>query len=194
MIYSNRIKVITVSLLTVIACGVGIALLVYSSYSSLAESDRKMVQAYKEYEAVLKPQRDLLPDLVEIVRNTTLTNYPEYKELEQLARRINDVNHIAEGVAVQNRFAFTLDRIISVADSYPQLRAGQEYAMVLEQFRRCEFRAAVERQRYNQAAEEFNNKLRSFPGNLVSQVFDVPGRSLLEAPDHLAHSSRPITG
>ena len=80
MDYSNRIKAVSVSLISVIVVGVGIALLIYSSYSSLAESDRKMVQAYKEYEAVLKPQYELMPDLVEIVRNTTLTEYPEYSE------------------------------------------------------------------------------------------------------------------
>ena len=194
MIYSKRIKVISVSLLTVVAFGVGIALLVYSSYSNLVETDRKMVQAYKQYETVLKPQRDLLPDLVELVRNTTLTDYPEYDELELLVRRINDASHISEGVAVQNRFAFMLDRVISVADSYPQLRAGQEYSMVLEQFRRCEFRASIERNRYNNAAGEFNKQLSSFPGNLVSQVFDVSGRSLLKAPGHLAHSTQPVTG
>ena len=194
MDYSNRIKAVSVSLISVIVVGVGIALLIYSSYTSLVESDRKMLQAYKEYEAVLKPQRDLLPDLVEIVRNTTLTDYPEYDELELLINRLDDVDHISEGVAVQNRYAFMLDRVISVADSYPQLRAGQEYAMVLEQFRRCEFRASIERQRYNTAAEEFNRKLRAFPGNLVSQVFDVSNRSLLQAPDHLVFSSQPVTG
>lgn len=194
MVYGNRIKIISVSLISVIVVGVGIALMIYTSYSSLIETDKKMVQAYKDYEAILKPQRELLPDLVEIVRNTTLTDYPEYDELEHLAERIDDVNRISEGIAVQNRFAFTLDRVITVADSYPQLRAGQEYAMVLEQIQRCEFRASVERQRFNQAAEEFNRKLRTFPGNLVSQVFDVPDRSLLRAPDHLLRSGQPITG
>ncbi len=194
MIYGKRIKIVTFSLLSVIVLGVGIAFLAYSSYSSLAESDRAMVKAYKQYESVLKPQRDLLPDLVEIVRHTTLMDYPEYGELEMLVRKIDGASHISDGVSVQNRYAFMLDRVISVADSYPQLRAGQEYAMVLEQFQRCEYRASVERQRYNEAAEEFNRRLRSFPGNLVSQVFDVSDRSLLNAPGHLRHSSQPITG
>jgi LemA protein len=194
MIYGKRLKIISVSLFAVIALGVGAALLIYNSYSSLAESDRKMVQAYKQYEALVKPQRDLVPDLIEIVRDATFNDLPEYEELQAFTERVVEAKQITEAVAIQNQFITTLDRVISVADSYPQLRAGQEYSMVLEEFRAYEGRAALERLRYNEAAAEFNSKLRSFPCILVSQVFNVSDRSFLKAPGQLAHSLQPMRG
>jgi LemA protein len=174
-----------------VAVGVGAALLIYSSYTSLVDSDRKMAAAYRQYDAELKPQRDLVPDLVEIVREVTLANYPEYSELQSITERVGRVRKLNEGVTVQNRFSIYLDKVISVADSYPQLRAGQDYAMVLERFQSAESRAIVERRRYNEAATEFNDKLKSFPGNLVSQVFDISDRPLLKTPVRLALSREP---
>jgi LemA protein len=194
MQYGKRLKIISISLFAVIALGVGAALLVYNSYSTLAETDRKMVQAYKEYEALIKPQRELVPDLIEIVRGTTVDDFPEFDELEQITERLTDARQVTEAVAFQNQFAASLDRLIRVADSYPQLKAGQEYSLVLEQLRSYEGRAALERVRYNEAAAEFNQKLRSFPGSLVSQVFNVSDRSFLKAPGQLAHSMQPMRG
>jgi LemA protein len=194
MIYGKRLKIISISLFAVTALGVGAALLVYNSYSSLAETDRKMVQAYKEYESLIQPQRELVPDLIEIVRDATLDDYSDYVELEAISQRVTEARQVADGVAIQNQFIKMLDRVISVADSYPQLRAGQEYCMVLEQFRSYEGRASLERRRYNEAAAEFNYKLRSFPGILVSRVFNVSDRSFLKAPGQLAHSMQPMQG
>jgi LemA protein len=194
MIYGNRLKIISISLFAVIALGVGAALLVYNSYSSLAETDRKMVQAYKQYEAVVRPQRELVPDLIEIVSATTFGELPDYDEFEEITAKAEEVKQIAEAVAVQNQFVSMLDRIISVADSYPQLKAGQDFRTVIEEFRAYEGRAALERRKYNEAAAEFNSKLQSFPGILVSKVFDVSDRSFLKAPGQLAHSLQPMRG
>jgi LemA protein len=182
-------KLVSISLLIVVAVGVGVALVVYSSYSSLLASDRKMVVAYKEYDAALRRQRDMVPDLVEVVRKVTLVDYPEYEQLEAATERVDSVSRIAEGVVVQNKYTHMLDRVISVADSYPQLRVGQDYAMIMDQFRAAEGRAYAERAAFNRAAEEFNEKLEQFPGNVVSQVFDVPSRPLLNSPTRLHVSS-----
>jgi LemA protein len=187
MIYGKRLKIISGSLFAVIALGVGAAFLIYNSYSSLAET-------YKQYEALVKPQRELVPDLIEIVRDATFDDHPEYDELEEISGRVIEVKQITEAVAIQNQFITTLDRVISAADSYPQLRTGQEYSMVLAEFRAYEGRAAPERARYNEAAAEFNYKLRSFPGILVSRVFNVSDRSFLKAPGQLAHSMQPARG
>jgi LemA protein len=53
-------------------------------------------------------------------------------------------------------------------ERYPDLKANQNFLELQSQLEGTENRIAVERQRYNQSAQQFNTAIRQFPANLVA--------------------------
>ena len=72
----------------------------------------------------------------------------------------------------ENMLSQTLRSLFAVSESYPDLKANQNFLALQEELSATENRIGFARQAYNDAATRYNNKREVFPANLISGGFE----------------------
>ena len=168
---------------TLIVIGAVAALLaVYcvSTYYSLAKAEQEVAGAWSNVEAQYQRRSDLIPNLVNTVKgyaaheSQTLEGVVEARA-KATSITVDGANMSAEQMAAyvdaQSSITSALGRLIAVAENYPDLKANQNFLELQAQLEGTENRIAVERQRYNDIVKGFNQRVVTFPANIVASLF-----------------------
>src|SRR6266851_486772 len=123
---------------------------VSGSYNSLVSLDQAVQSQWGQVENVYQRRMDLVPNLVETVKGG--------EAFEKFQRS-------------QDALSSALSRLLVVVEKYPDLKATQNFRDLQAQLEGTENRIAVERMRFNEAAQAFNTKRNSFPTVLVASFF-----------------------
>ena len=77
----------------------------------------------------------------------------------------------------------TLKTLFAVAENYPDLKANQNVMQLQEELTSTENKIAFARQFYNDSVLTFNNKVQTFPSNLIAGMFNFTTRQFFEVPE-----------
>src|SRR5881396_1125412 len=156
---------------------------VAGTYNSLVQLDQAVQSQWAQVENVYQRRADLVPNLVATVKGAanfeqqTLTAVVEARSkvgqvtsgaVENIAR---DPQAFARFQQAQDGLSSALSRLMVVAERYPELKATQNFRDLQAQLEGTENRIAVERMRFNEAAQVFNTKRDSFPTVLIASLF-----------------------
>lgn len=161
--------------------GILLLLLIFSitGYNSLVKKDEKVKQQWSEVQNTYQRRLDLIPNLVNVVKG--ISNF-EQSTLEQIAAArsralaaAGDNSVSPENVnrqqSLQDSLASATNRLIILIEKYPELRGTEAYLGLQTQLEGTERRIKVARNDFNAAVADYNNKVRSFPTNLLSGLF-----------------------
>lgn len=81
-----------------------------------------------------------------------------------------DQQQMDQFAAAQQGLSNALSRLLVVVERYPELKANANFRDLQSQLEGTENRIAVERQRFNDKAQQFNTAIRRFPANLVANM------------------------
>ena len=168
------------TLLIVGAVAALLAVYCVSTYNSLAKASQEVAAAWSNVETQYQRRSDLIPNLVNTVKGYA-THESQTLESVVAARAaatsitVDGANMSAEQMAqyveAQGNVTSALGRLIAVAENYPDLKANQNFLELQAQLEGTENRIAVERQRYNDVAKSFNQRIVTFPANVVANLF-----------------------
>ena len=165
----------------VIAVVLGIALA--GSYNSLIRLDQAVQAQWAQVENVYQRRADLIPNLVETVKGAANFEKETYTAVAEARARVGQVSAEALKNVANDPQAFqkfqeaqaglssALSRLLAVSESYPDLKANQNFRDLQAQLEGSENRIAVERMRFNEVAQAFNTKRMSFPTVLIAGFF-----------------------
>ena len=177
-----------------IAAAAGLALVLSGcGYNQIQQLDERAEQAKSNIGVELTARNQLIPNLVATVEGAaefergTFTDVAQarsgLREAEQAVSKAvesGDVGQIATADAAMTR---QIGTFINVAvESYPQLRATQNFQQLQDQLAESENRIAVARRDYNEAAREYNTYIRQFPAALTARVTGAERKEPYEAP------------
>ncbi len=124
---------------------------------------------------------DLTPNLVATVKgyaaheSTVLTEVTEKRtQAMQVKISVDDLDDAAKMAAfqkAQSEFGGALSRLMAVAESYPDLKASQNFLALQSQLEGTENRIAVARKDYIEIIKQYNILLRSIPAKWILNVF-----------------------
>ena len=83
--------------------------------------------------------------------------------------------------AAQGELSQALGRLLAVAENYPDLKANENFRDLQSQLEGTENRIAIARQQFNDAARQYNQKVRRFPGNIIAGMFGFEKKPYFEA-------------
>jgi LemA protein len=92
----------------------------------------------------------------------------------------NDPNAMAQFAAAQQGLSGALNRLMVVVEAYPDLKSNQNFLELQSQLEGTENRIAVERQRYNDKARDYNTAMLRFPANLVANMSGFKKKAYFE--------------
>lgn len=162
----------------------------WSTYNSFVTKQENMAKAWGQVENVYQRRADLVPNLVALVKN-----YTEYEQGTLLAvtearakaakATVNtenfDETEFANYVSAQEELGNAMNRLIVSVENYPDLKASDNYLTLQAQLTGCENRILTERQRFNEAAQVYNQSVRKFPSSLIAKMFGFEKRPYFEA-------------
>jgi LemA protein len=179
------ILVILVVLLGLGGCGAA------NSYNTLVQSDEQVSTAWSNLQAQYQRRADLIPNLVETVQGAadfekeTLQAVTEARakatSIQVSAEDLNNPQKLQQFQQAQSALGQSLGRLLAVSENYPQLQATQAFSDLQAQLEGTENRITVARRDYNQAVQQYNTKVRSFPTVLFAGVMGFPPRTAFEA-------------
>ena len=131
---------------------------------------------------------DLIPNLVNTVKGyasheqNTLSEVVEARaQATQTRIDVNDAAAMARFAQAQGELSSALSRLMAISESYPDLKASQNFRDLQTQLEGTENRIAVERRKYNEAAQSFNTYVKMFPRNLLAGMFGFAPLNYFEA-------------
>jgi LemA protein len=165
-------------------------LMMKNGYNGLVRSQESVNTAWANVEAQYQRRADLIPNLVSTVKanaefeKSTLTQVIEARS-KATSIRIDPNNMTPEKLQefqqAQNQVGGALSRLLAVAEAYPQLQATQSFRDLQTQLESTENRINEARRQFNLAAQEYNTSLRSFPRNIIANMFNFQTKPYFEA-------------
>jgi LemA protein len=164
-----------------------LALIAFASlggtYNSLVNLDQATQAQWAQVQNAYQRRADLVPNLVATVRGAANFEKSTMVEVTEARARVNQISPAAMGDILKDPAAFqrfqqaqqgltaALSHLFAVAENYPQLKATANFRDLQAQLEGTENRIAVERQRYNEAAQAFNTARNRFPTVLIAGLF-----------------------
>ena len=158
-----------------------IVLYVISTYNLLVRLRNKVRDGWSQIDFLLKRRAYLIPNLVETVKvyakheEGTLTAVIEARSKAVGAKTPEEAMK-AEGAMTQ-----ALSRLFALAESYPALKANQNFLDLQKSLEETENKITYSRQFYNDNVLNYNNKVEMFPSNLVAGLFKFEKAVFFEA-------------
>ncbi|MEI3438078.1 MAG: LemA family protein [Blautia sp.] len=164
----------------VLAIVVLLVLWLVSSYNGFVRLRNKSEEAFSAMDVSLKKRYDLIPNFVETVKG-----YAEHEQ-DTLQAVINARNMAMNAkspeqkIANDNALSGTLKSLFALTESYPDLKANQNFLSLQNQLSRIEEEIAGSRRYYNGVVNKYNTKTEMFPGNILASLFGFKRKPLYE--------------
>ena len=126
---------------------------------------------WSQVDVVLKNRFDLIPNLVETVSGYSAHEKETLRQVVELRTRYASANSMDEKVAASGEMSGLLSRLMVVAESYPDLKANENFLYLKQQLAEIEDKIRYARQFYNDTVEAFNTAIAVFPSNLIAGLF-----------------------
>ena len=161
-----------------------------SGYTGLVSKEEGVNQAWANVESAYQRRSDLIPNLVNTVKGYAEHESETLQAVTDARAKATSLNidpatatpeQVAAYMEAQQGVGSALGRLIAVSESYPELKANENFRDLQAQLEGTENRIKVERDRYNEAVKTFNVQIRRFPTNILASMFGFEKRSMFEA-------------
>ena len=157
------------------------ALFIGGSYNSLVGSQTKVEQAQSKIDTTLQRRYDLIPNVVNSVKGYMKHESDIFEHIADARAKIGaSTTSKAEKENAEGELDSAISRLLVIQENYPQLKADTQVQSLITELEGTENRIFVARNDYNQAATDYNNKVRRFPSNIIANLFGFKPAKLVE--------------
>lgn len=156
----------------------------------MVQLDEQVTSQWGQVQNVYQRRADLIPNLVASVKGAanfeqeTLTRVIEARA-KATSVQVDPTNLTPEAIqkfqASQGQLTAALGRLMVVSERYPELKANQNFLELQSQLEGTENRITVERMKFNDATQQYNTKIRTFPNNMTAGMFGFQKKGYFQA-------------
>ncbi len=138
--------------------------------------DEQVKAAWSQVENQYQRRADLIPNLVNTVKGYASHEQEVLVEVTQARAKVgsiqvdgnmlNNPEKLKQFEQAQRQLGSALQRLMVVAERYPDLKANQNFLALQSQLEGTENRISVARRDYIAAVQQYNTEIRTFPGRL----------------------------
>lgn len=162
------------------------------NYNGMVELDEAVTSQWAQVQNQYQRRYDLIPNLVNTVKGYAKHEAEVLEQVTEARSKAGGVVNVDESILqdpeaferyqkVQDELGASLQRLLAVTESYPELKANENFLALQDELAGTENRIAVERKRYNDLVKKFNSTIRSFPNNLWAKKFGFEKREYFAA-------------
>ena len=161
-----------------------LAIIVFSAigtYNNLVALSEEVKTSLSQIDNQLKRRNDLIPNLVETVEGYAAHEEEIFTSIADARSRLIGAGSMEERAEASDQLSGTLNRLLAIAESYPELKANQNFIQLSDELAGTENRIATARRDYNNAAREYNTTIRRFPTVIIANMFGFERFEYFEA-------------
>lgn len=163
-----------------------------SAYNGMVEKDENVKQKWSQVENVYQRRMDLIPNLVETVKGYAAHERETLQAVTDARSKVGGMINLGDQVLknpeafqqfqqAQSSLTSALQRLMVVVEKYPDLKANENFMNLQNQLEGTENRITVERQRFTQAAQEYNTYIKKFPKVILARLFGFNEKPYFQA-------------
>lgn len=164
-----------------------IVVIVFSLFSWFISTRNQMVTleenidaSWAEVDNQLQRRSDLIPNLVETVKGFASQEKEVFTNIADARAKLAGAGSVKETAEGYNELQGALSRLLVVVENYPQLKSNENFIRLQDELAGTENRIAVARKRYNEAVQQFNRRIRMFPGSIIAGMLGMEQRDYFE--------------
>ena len=168
---------------------IGIALLALvtifwgvGQYNRVISMDEQVKSQWAQVENQLKRRYDLIPNLVETVKGYAKHEREIFENLANARTKYFQANTVKDKIQASQQLEGFLSRLLVLRETYPQLKANENFLKLQDSLEGTENRIAVERMRYNNDVRALNTYRRSVFGRFFASLAGVGEATYYEIP------------
>lgn len=140
-------------------------------YNRLVTQRNRVRNAWQQIDVQLRRRYDLIPNLVETVKGYAAHEKETFEKITAARTAAMSAQSVAEHGQAESTLTDSLKSLFAVAESYPELKANQNFMMLQEELAGTESKIAYARQFYNDSVMTYNTARETFPSNIIANMF-----------------------
>ena len=176
-----------------IIIGVVVAVLVIwsiSAYNGMVNVEEQATTEWAKVQSAYQRRADLIPNLVEVVKGYASHEKETLEGVVNARAKATSIQVNADDLTpekleqfqkAQGELSQALGKLLAVQESYPDLKANENFMDVQKQLEGTENRINEARNSFNTAVQKYNMKIRRFPNSLLAGIFGFDKMEKFEA-------------
>ena len=161
-----------------------------TGYNRMVEKQEAVTSQWGNVQNAYQRRADLIPNLVNTVKGYATHEQETFTQVTEARSRATQTNINPENLTTeslqeyqqaQNQLSQALGRLLLIQENYPELKANQNFLALQDELAGTENRISVERNRFNQLAQDYNSYIRKFPQVIYAKWFNFETKAYFEA-------------
>ena len=152
-------------------------------YNRLVGLRNQVKNAWRQIDVQLKRRHDLIPNLVEVVKDYMSYEQETLQKVIQARSQAVSAGSPEEAIAAEGILSGALGKLFALMENYPDLKANENVARLMEELSTTENKIAFSRQFYNDSVMALNNGVEVFPSNIVAGMFNFKAEEFYSVPE-----------
>ena len=141
------------------------------TYNGLIVLRNKVKDQWAQIDVQLKRRFDLIPNLVETVKGYAKHESETLTAVIEARNKFKSADTPEKEMAASGELTKALGRLMVLTESYPELKANENFLSLQADLKDCEEKIAYARQFYNDSVLSYMNKVQMFPSNIIANMF-----------------------
>jgi len=155
----------------------------FSYYNRVVRYENRIDNAWAQIDVQLKRRADLIPNLMETVKGYMNHERQTLEAVTKARSAVMTAKSPQESINADNMLTGALKTLFAVSESYPDLKANQNFLQLQDELTHTEEKIAYSRQHFNDSVLQFNNTIETFPGNIFANMMGKKERQMLQIPE-----------
>lgn len=155
-------------------------------YNGLVRLNNRTKEGWSDIDVQLKRRHDLIPNLVNSVKGY-MTHERELLENITKARagaiNAQEGGNMADVTKMEGQLGNMLGKLQIAVEAYPDLKANQNVAQLMDELSDTENKIQASRRFYNGMVRDFNTKIETFPNNTIAGMLNFKKYEFFEIED-----------
>lgn len=166
----------------ILAAAAVIAILWFvSAQRKLVALDENINNAMSQIGVQISSRWDALSALSDLTKSYAEHEYRTISDTIKMRASVNSKSSASDIDAQENLLVEAMGKIMAVAESYPELKANENYIKTMDSVNKYEETVRKSRLVYNDSVTKLNRSIRMFPTSIVAGILRIESRDYLEA-------------
>ena len=149
-------------------------------YNGLIHLRNRVTEAWSDIDVQLKRRHDLIPNLISTVKGYATHEKDTLQKVTEARVSAMKATAPQEKAQAENFLSETLKSLFAVSESYPDLKANQNFLELQKELSDTENKIQASRRFYNGNVRDFNTKIQVFPNNVIAGPLNFTEREFFE--------------
>jgi LemA protein len=155
----------------------------FGYYNRIIRLENRIDNSWAQIDVQLKRRADLIPNLMETVKGYMKHERETLESVTKARAGIMSAKTPQDSINADNMLTGALKTLFAVAESYPDLKANQNFLNLQDELTNTENKISYSRQHFNDSVLVYNNIVETIPGKWFASFMNKKVREMLQIPD-----------